>query len=421
VQDENSLLLAVLIERVHALNPRYRAFSHLATPVASLEHSGGPLSGIAASVKGNIPVKGMPWTEGSALFAGRRAEQDAAVVTRLREAGAILLGTTTLSELAMYGTTNPFEPMGLNPWDIARTAGGSSTGAEVAAALGLAAINIGTDSGGSIRNPACHCGVVGFMPRRGALPLDGVPDHAPSLSTLGLIGPSVGDVTRAFEVLAAAIPNAAPPSSRLLLPRNLVQAMCDVETLALFAAACVRLATSGLVFIERDVAGWREGEAAAGVVSLYESGQALSRKDLGCASAGIRHRAETAARISAAQIAAARRDMAAFRVSFDAALLETGTAAAVTPTWPFAAPPINADIIMIQGHAVPIDPHRNCFVRAANACGGAAITVPMGFYSEARVPAGLHLIARNGDEASLLTLAARIEATLPRLPPVPVR
>src|SRR5688500_15570594 len=116
--------------RIAQLNPVYRAFSHVAPPAEP--QARGPLGGLAVSVKGNLPVAGLPWTEGSGLYAGRIAPRDAAIVARARAAGGVVVGTTTLSELAMYGVTNPFEPMGLNPWNVARTAGGSSTGAGVA-------------------------------------------------------------------------------------------------------------------------------------------------------------------------------------------------------------------------------------------------------------------------------------------------
>ena len=420
--------IAAHTHRVRTLNPRYRAFSHLRAiadaEIAALQSEldagrpRGALHGIAASVKGNVPVAGMPWTEGSALFAGRRAETDAAVVARLRAAGAVVLGTTTLSELAMYGTVNAFEPMGLNPWDTSRTAGGSSTGAGVAAALGLALINIGTDSGGSIRNPACHCGVVGFMPKRGVLPHDGLADYTPSLSTVGLIAPSVADVATAFYTLSGSgiRPAAAMPSLRVVAPGELVAAAADDETLALFKAALDRIAAAGMTVITREIPGWRDGEAAAAIVSLFESGQVLARMDLAAAGEGIRRRAETAARLTTTQIAAARAAMAEFRSAFENVLAEAAAIAVATPTWPFAAPAIEATTVVVRGRTVPVDPARNIFVRAGNALDAAAITLPMGIYPTARVPAGLQLMARGGNEATLLHFAARISVVLPWIP-----
>ena len=366
-------------------------------------------------MKGNLPVAGLPWTEGSAIHADRIATRDAAVVARARAAGGVVVGTTTLSELAMYGVVNPFEPMGLNPWNVERTAGGSSTGAAVAATLDLAQVNIGTDSGGSIRNPACHCGVVGFMPRIGALPLEGGPNHTPSLSTMGLIGRSVGEVAKAYGALGE-VPPAPVPKRRLLVPRALIERMCDDETQALFFAAIER---TRFDIVEADIPGWLEGERAAGVVSLFESGQALARMDLSRASEGIRARAANAARLAAEDVKDARNACAALRGNVAAALQAAGADAIATPTWPFAAPLIEAQAVPVRGKLVPVDPHRNCFVRAANAIDACAITLPMGLYPSAGVPAGLHLTASGGAEARLLAVAQLVETAMPPLPPAP--
>ena len=405
--------VSAALDRIAKLNPIYRAFSHLG-PLAAPQ-APGPLHGLAVSVKGNIPVAGLPWTEGSGIYAGRIARQDAAIVARVRAAGGVVVGTTTLSELAMYGVTNAFEPMGLNPWNVERTAGGSSTGAGVAAALHMAQVNIGTDSGGSIRNPACHCGVVGFMPCIGALPRGGGPNHTPSLSTMGLIGRSVADVEAAYRALAD-VPAAPAPARRLLVLRGLIERMCDDETQALFSAA---LARTGFEFVYDDIPGWLEGERAAGVVSLYESGQVLARMDLSRASNGIRARAAAAARLSMDEVEKAKAACASLRRNVAAALQGAGADAIATPTWPFAAPAIAAETVMVKGHSVPVDPHRSCFVRAANAIDACAITLPMGLYAGAGVPAGLHLTAEGGSEPRLLAVAHLIEAAMPSLPPAP--
>jgi Asp-tRNA(Asn)/Glu-tRNA(Gln) amidotransferase A subunit family amidase len=401
------------LRRIARLNPVYRAFSHLsrdAQPTAR-----GPLQHLAVSVKGSLPVAGLPWTEGSAIYADRVARRDAAVVARARAAGGVVVGTTTLSELAMYGVTNAFEPMGLNPWNVERTAGGSSTGAAVAAALAMADVNIGSDSGGSIRNPACHCGVVGFMPRIGALPLEGSPNHTPSLSSVGLIANRVDAVEKALRALAEA-PLPPERARRLLVPRALVESMCDEETLALFSAALQRI---DLEVLEGEISGWAEGERAAGIVSLHESGQALAHIDLARAGDGIRARAAAAAKLSGEALNKAKADCATLRHNVAAALHESGADAIATPTWPFAAPLIEARTVPVKGRDIPVDPHRNCFVRAANAVDACAITVPMGLYREARVPAGLHLMASGGAEARLLAAARAVEAALPPLPPPP--
>ncbi len=423
-------LVADSLDAISRLNPAYRAFSHLSDDAmvqadalqAALDagRSRSPLHGLPVSVKGNIPVAGLPWTEGTRIHASRTAARDAGIVQRVRAAGGIVLGTTTLSELAMYGVTNAFEPMALNPWDTARTAGGSSTGAGVACALGITPVNIGTDSGGSIRNPACHCGVVGFMPRIGGLSTEGKANHAPSLSSVGLIGRRVIDVETAWDVLSDRPgTRVEAPHRRLLVLRELVETMCDDETLELFAEACRRLVDAGFELVDGEVPGWMAGEHAAGVVSLFESGQALAHMDISLASDGIRLRAANAARLDASVVDAARAACASLRRSLPATLQSAGASAVLTPTWPFAAPGLDTQSLVVGGRSVPIDPHRNCFVRAANAVDACAISLPMGLYPGARVPAGVHLTAPGGHERTLLALARAAEDCLPGLPPLP--
>jgi Asp-tRNA(Asn)/Glu-tRNA(Gln) amidotransferase A subunit family amidase len=409
------------------LNPIYRAFSHVAplneetfVSIGAIlsDHPPGLLHGMSVSVKGNIPVAGLPWTEGSAIFGERRAEQDAEVVRIARQAGGIVLGTTTLSELGLYGVRNEFEPMGLNPWDAHRTAGGSSTGAGVAAALDLADINIGTDSGGSIRNPACHCGVVGFTPRIGAISLAGTPNRTTSLSSIGLIAKTIEHVARAYAALARRALR-TDVTRRLIVPRRLIDNMCDQPTLELFRHACARLHIAGLALIEWEFEHWRVGEQAAGIISLAESGHALAGMDLRRASEGIKRRAEAGQQLDRAVVEHAREDAAALAAEVASALDAVGADAIVTPTWPFAAPLIDAESVEVQRRTVPVDPHRNCFVRAANAIDACAITLPMGLYPAEGVPAGLHLMAPGGDEGQLIELGKLIAPELPTLPPVP--
>lgn len=409
--------------RCRRFNSRFRAFSHSTPerllPVEELqselsnEKRRSALHGIPVSVKGNIPVASLPWTEGSAIFANRFATIDAAIVSRVRESGGVILGTTTLSELAMYGVRNTFEPLALNPWDVNRTAGGSSSGAGVAACLGMAMINIGTDSGGSIRNPACHSGVVGFMASGDTLPNANIPTYVPSFPSLGLIARHVSDVVLAYQILSSTPTRFVMPTLRLLVPRDLIDEMCDEETLALFDETLDRLKNSGVVFINSEFTSWRYGEKSAGVISLYESSRALVQLDYTKASQGLRLRREKGMQITAQEYNDARNAVAEMRRELFEALLTSNADAIVSPTWPFAAPLIDADNVVVRGEQVAVDPHRNVFVRAANAAGAAAVTLPMGIYPSAKVPAGLHLLAAPGTDHRLLALATYLERLLP--------
>jgi Asp-tRNA(Asn)/Glu-tRNA(Gln) amidotransferase A subunit family amidase len=166
----------------------------------------GPLHGVPVSIKGSIDVAGLRSESGTRLRAGYVAERDAPLVTRLRKAGAIVLGTTNTPELLMawetdnllYGRTN-------SPWDLARTPGGSSGGEAAAIAAGMSAAGVGSDGGGSIRVPAHFSGICGLKPTPGRIPATGhFPSSAGPFSFIGVVGPmarSVADLKTLFEVM----------------------------------------------------------------------------------------------------------------------------------------------------------------------------------------------------------------------------
>lgn len=394
----------------------FRAFSALAPSTAPTP---GPLGGVALAVKGNIPVAGLPHTEGSALHRGRVAVRDAAAVAALRAAGAVPVGMTTLSELAMYATENAAEPMGLNPWDVSRTAGGSSTGCGVAVALGLATLGLGTDSGGSVRNPALLCGVVGFKPSLHGWDYAGVPVYAPTLDTLGLIGRRVDCVARGAAVLGTAMAE-APARPRLVVPARLVAESAEGATRALFAAALARLRAAGFDLVEAEIPWWREADAAAGTISMAEGGAALralpAEAPIG---AHLKARAAASASLDPAQVAAAHDAARHFTEALRDTLSEHAAVAVLTPGWPFAAPPITAKTVPFDGGERPLDPARSIFVRTANAAAAPALVLPAGLYPEG-VPFGLHLLGAPGEDAALLAVARRVEAALPEAPLPPV-
>ncbi len=413
---------AELQARLEALNPSYRAFAHPAPDLAARaerladelrgKRCRSPLHGVTVGIKGCVPVAGLPWTEGCASHKHRVASAHAAIVTDLERAGAVVMGMTTLSELAMYAPDNPFEPLGLNPWDPTRTAGGSSTGAGVGAALGLGDLHVGTDSGGSVRNPACHCGVVGFMPSDGRLPRDGLIDRTPSLTRVGLVARGVDDIRLAAQVLAKLPPPLAPGMETLLVPAALVARTADAATRGLFEATMACLQRAGWSFALAEIPHWAEAEAAAGVVSLAETATHLSDADLRAAGPRVVARHAQGAAQDPAAVTAARERCRTFAVGLDVALRAHRAAAVLTPTWPFAAPPIEAETVDLDGRTVPLDPHRNIYVRAANAAGATAITLPAGLYPDAGVPFGVHLMAPAGADTALLDVAAHIERVL---------
>ena len=193
-----------LLERIDRVDPKLNAFL-LVTPGLALAQAReaeaelaagrdrGPMHGIPYALKDIVDVAGLPTTCHSKILRDHRAERDAPVVTRLREAGAVLLGKTALHEFATGGPALDLPwPPARNPWNPALHPGGSSSGSGAALAAGLVPAAVGTDTGGSIRNPATCCGVVGMKPTFGLVSAEGVFPLAQSLD-------HVGPMTRGVE------------------------------------------------------------------------------------------------------------------------------------------------------------------------------------------------------------------------------
>jgi aspartyl-tRNA(Asn)/glutamyl-tRNA(Gln) amidotransferase subunit A len=162
----------------------------------------GPLDGVPIAVKDLIDTADLPTTYGSGMFRGHRPAADAPVVAAARRAGAIVAGKTATHEFAWGITTeNPHFGACRNPWDRRRVPGGSSGGSGVAVASGQAPLAFGTDTAGSVRIPAAFCGVVGFKPTFGLLPVGGIFALAPSLDHVGFLGRDPGDVADLFGAL----------------------------------------------------------------------------------------------------------------------------------------------------------------------------------------------------------------------------
>lgn len=177
-----------------------------------------PLDGVPISVKDNIPVRGLPCQWGSRLYAGHRPVRDEAPVARLRAAGAVLFGKTNVPEFTLQGYTDNalFGPT-RNPWDLARTPGGSSGGAVAAVAAGIGPLALATDGGGSIRRPCGYTGLVGLKPGHGMVPRgDGLPEMLPGLEVIGPIARNIDDLVRILLVIAPEMPAALPGPARPL-------------------------------------------------------------------------------------------------------------------------------------------------------------------------------------------------------------
>ena len=231
-------LAKACLDRIQALNPSLNAFITVTADAALAEARRaesemqrglwrGPLHGIPVALKDSIDTAGVRTTGGSAVFEHRVPREDAAVVVRLRSAGAVLLGKLNMQEFAYGGTSVPshFGAV-LNPWDLKCIAGGSSGGSAAAVAAGLCYASLGSDTGGSIREPAAFCGVVGLKPTYGAVSNRGVIPLSWSLDTLGPITRTVADSATVLQAIAGYDPDdlssqARPPGDyREAISRN---------------------------------------------------------------------------------------------------------------------------------------------------------------------------------------------------------
>src|SRR5579863_9571003 len=219
------------IHQIERLNPRLNAFADYdadrvrveARRLASAAGS-GPLYGLPVTVKSSIATAGYRCEIGSLIDKGDVAREDAVVVSRLRAAGVLILGTTTCPEFLMaYETDNLLTGRTANPWDLSRTPGGSSGGESAAIAAGMSAAGLGSDSGGSVRVPAHFTGICALKPTPGRIPGRGhLPPCVGPFSVLGAIGPmarTIADVDLMFRTLAGqddADPVSAPVELREL-------------------------------------------------------------------------------------------------------------------------------------------------------------------------------------------------------------
>jgi Asp-tRNA(Asn)/Glu-tRNA(Gln) amidotransferase A subunit family amidase len=196
------------LARIAEREPEVEAWAHLdpayalrqAEAADAYRASGrpiGPLHGVPVGIKDIVDTRDLPTENGTPFDAGRRPAEDAALVQRLRQAGAIILGKTVTTELAVFtpGKTR-------NPHDPQRTPGGSSSGSAAAVAAGMVPLAVGSQTNGSVIRPASFCGVVGFKPSRGLVPRSGVLAQSPTLDTMGVFSRTIEDAALLADAIA---------------------------------------------------------------------------------------------------------------------------------------------------------------------------------------------------------------------------
>jgi Asp-tRNA(Asn)/Glu-tRNA(Gln) amidotransferase A subunit family amidase len=427
------------LARLNATEPRLRSFVTVLADRALddakraeaqlREHeTPGPLFGVPISVKDLIAVGGAPLTFGSRSMSANVAPQDAVAVERLRDAGAIIIGKTTTSEFGCKAVgDSPLTGSTRNPWDLSKTAGGSSAGAAASVAAGVTSIALGTDGGGSIRIPAAMTGLFGVKAQFGRVPVFPVAAN-PTLAHVCPIGRDVRDVALLLGVLSGydardphSVPVAAPDylaacdrdprTLKIAWSPSFGYAAPDAEVCAIAEAAARTFTELGCVVEEVDAplgpdpaemwtAEFYAGVAARLAPTLRERRELLDPEVATTVEQALTMDAETYGR--AVQMRYAFRENARkFFADYDLLL---------SPTLPVAGVDVGVSI-------PPRFEDRNlvtwvCYTYPFNLTGQPAASVPAGF-TRRGLPVGLQLVARAYREDDLFAAAAAFEAARP--------
>lgn len=396
------------------------------------------LCGIPLAIKDNILIEGKIASAASKMLKEYRATYDATATKKLKAAGALFLGRTNMDEFALGGSTenSAFGPT-KNPHDSERVAGGTSGGSAAAVAAGLAIASLGSDTGGSVRNPASYCGVVGFKPTYGSISRSGLIAAASSFDQIGPITKSVADAKILFDAIKGAdildastspegtYPEASAEVKTIGVPRSLLESGLDPDVVQAFNAA---LEKTGCKIVDIEIPSNKPALAAYYIINFAEVSANLARLDgirYGHAARGkdllddyILSRTEgfgpeTKRRIllgtfvlSAGYIDAYYRKAVAARSAlikeFDEAFKAVDVIA--TPTMPTPA-------FKVGEKSDPLSLYlEDVFTVTANLTGMPAISVPMGTVEREgeSLPIGIQFTAPRGADARMFTIGANI-------------
>jgi aspartyl-tRNA(Asn)/glutamyl-tRNA(Gln) amidotransferase subunit A len=407
----------------------------------------GPLHGVPVAIKDNMCTAGVPTTASSKILAGFVPPYSATVVERLERAGAIVIGKTNLDEFAM-GSSTENSSLGptKNPWDVARTPGGSSGGSAAAVAARMVPISLGSDTGGSIRQPAGLCGIVGFKPTYGRVSRYGLLAFASSLDQIGPFATTVEDAALVFDAIGGfdshdstsspeAMPNLGAALTgdvkglRIGVPRGFLGEGIDPAVMSAYTAAINALVARGAKTVDIELPHASYGIPVYYLICTAEASSNLARYD------GVRygHRtklqkddtllqmyertrdegfgAEVKRRIMLgtyvlsagyydAYYLKAQQVRTLLRQDYDRAFDKCDVVA--TPTTPTPA------FLLGEKTSDPVQMYLNdIFTVSANLTGLPSISVPCGFSTsgQQRLPIGIQLTGRAFDEPTLLRAA----------------
>ena len=454
---------------IHAFNlvtaEEARAQARAVDEAVAAGRPAGPLAGVPVALKDNLCTRGIPTTCSSRILEGWRPPYDATVVTRLAEAGAVFVGKTNLDEFAMGSSTenSAFGPT-RNPHDPSRVPGGSSGGSAAAVAAGFAALGLGSDTGGSIRQPAALCGVVGAKPTYGLVSRYGLVAFASSLDQIGPFALDVADAALLLDAisgpdrrdstcLAGTPPRAADrlhagaEGLRIGVVRELVDAEgLDPEVRARTAEAAEALAAAGAKVDEVSVPAAVYGLSAYYLIAPAEASSNLARYDgvrygvragtrtgvkepadvtemyLETRSAGFGAEVKRRIMLGTYALSAGYYDAYYGKAQQVRTLIVRDFAAAyrdcdvlLSPTAPGTAFELGAKT------ADPLTMYLNdvCTI-PSNLAGHPAISIPYGAGADG-LPIGVQVLAPALGETVMFQVAAALEATAPPARPAPMR
>ncbi len=400
------------------------------------------LCGIPLAIKDNILIKGHIASAASKMLENHTAIYDATVITKLKEAGALFVGRTNMDEFAMGSSTeNSAYGVVRNPRDISRVPGGSSGGSAAAVASHSALGSLGTDTGGSIRQPAAHCGLVGLKPTYGAVSRSGAIALGSSLDQIGPFAKTVADVRALHTVIAGKDPLDAtsidantypnvpiPEKLRIGVPRDLLKEGIDPDLLALFEGALARLTADGHSVVDVALPTSPYALPVYYVIQPAEASANLARYD------GIRygHAArgkdlledyvlsksegfgkETQRRILLGTFVLSSGYIDAYYRKADAArgLLTTEYDTAFTTCDVVAFPTTPSPAFRFGEKSDPVSMYlEDVFTVTANLTGMPALSVPMGevMRDDVSLPVGIHFTAPKGAEELLFKAGALV-------------
>ena len=429
------------LSRIEWLNGKLNAFITLTAESALAEahaaeseiqrgHWKGPLHGIPIALKDIVDIAGVRTTAASELFKDRVPAEDAEVVRRLKGAGCIFLGKLNLHEFAYGGSSavSYFGPV-RNPWDTNYSAGGSSGGSAAAVATGLCYAALGTDTGGSIRQPASYCGVVGLKPTYGRVSASGVIPLSWSLDHVGPIARTTRDAALVLQAIAgydrqdpastdAPVPDYAATISvstrslRLGIPRAYFWEELDPEIEAAMesALAVLRRMTASQqqmapLATDGSYSSWTSPYGAIFTAEAYAYHKEYIEKSPQLYQPATINRLRFGSEVTAAKYIQSRREMDRLRHSVVRAFENVDVL--ITPTVripPFAIADLEGNLDNIRTKELAMLHN----TRPLNLTGLPTISIPCGFTSSG-LPVGMQITGRPGDEATVLRLAHAYE------------